>query len=282
MTRADTVCPGELTLRVVADDTGRTRTAVMRQRYPQRMTAPLHCDPVYPHAAVVCVQSPSGGTFSDDTLHTGVQAERGSHLRITTQAATQVFAGSGTGARHRLRFRVDAMAALEYLPKTLIPHADSRYFQDLEVDVATTGSYLGWDAVSAGRLGHGERFRYCRYESSLRVSVEGKTMARDRQVIEPPTAPAARLIGADYLATLLIVAPGLDSALLLARLREAADDCPTTVYIGAGALPGDIGALVRIVTDHAPDLQRTQDRLLAASRYQLLQANHTHDGSDHR
>jgi len=268
MRPAGTIYPGQLKLRVVADGTGRTRTAVLQQRYPQRMTASLHCDELFPDAAVVCVQSPSGGTFSDDDLETTVSAGPGTHLRLTTQAASQVFAGPGSGASHRLSFRIEAGGILEYLPKTLIPHAGSRYSQLIEIDLDATGCYLGWDALAAGRLGHGERFAYGSYDSSLRLSVDGRTVARDRQRLEPPSA--ARLLGADYLATFLAVAPTADCAALVSRIRQALNDLPATIRTGAGELPDSAGILVRMTTDSAPDLRRAQALVLDEVRDQLL------------
>jgi urease accessory protein len=259
--------PGELMLRVVVDDSGRTRAAATHQRYPQRMAAPLYSDPTFPHAAVVCVQSPSGGTFSDDDLTTTIQAGPGSHLRLVTQAATQVFAGTGPGTRHRLSFQVDAGATVEYLPKTTIPHEVSRYTQVLDIDLDAAGCYIGWEALAAGRLGHGERFRYGHYDSSLRVIVDGRTVARDRILLEFPSAAA--LVGADYLATLLVVAPSADCAALLAGVRQVLDGLPAEMHAGASALPDDVGVLARIITDSAPELQRTQSLLLAAVRREL-------------
>lgn len=260
------IAAGTLALRVVVDGTGRTRAAEMQQRYPQRMTAPLYHDEAFPDAAMVCVQSPSGGTFSDDDLTTTVHAESGSHLRMTTQAATQVFAGRGLGSRHRIEFRVDGDAVLEYLPKTLIPHTGSRFTQLMDVGVDARGCYLGWEALAAGRIGHGERFRYRSYDSTVRVSVSGRTVARDLVMLEPPSA--ARLVDADYLATLMVVAPSADTAALLDDVRGVLSGAP--VHGGASELPSAVGVLARITTDHAPDLHRTQQMLLNAVRERVV------------
>ncbi|CAN5558924.1 hypothetical protein BH10ACT9_BH10ACT9_52740 [soil metagenome] len=262
------ISPGELTLRVVADQAGRTRTAVVQQRYPQRMTTPLYCDEQFPDAAVVCVQSPSGGTFSDDDLQTVVEAGTRTHLRLTTQAATQVFAGTGAGAGHRLSFAVGPGAVVEYLPKSMIPHSDSRYTQMLDVELDTEGCYLGWEALAAGRLGHGERFRFHTYDSTVRVGVTGRTVARDRLLLERPSA--ARLIDADYLATLLVVAPAAGCSALLTELRGLITGFPADMRCGASELPVAAGVLVRITTDSAPDLARVQAVLLETTRHFLL------------
>lgn len=233
------IAPGELTVHTAADATGRTRITDLRQRYPQRVTTALHTDAEFPRAAVLCVQSPSGGTFSDDDLHTAVRCTPGTHLHLTSQAATQVFAGSGPGARHRIEFTVDAGAVLEYLPKTIIPQSDSMFTQTLDVDVEDGGVYIGWDAIAAGRIAHGERFRYAAIDNSFTVRSQGRVLARDRQRIT-----GAHTLDGDYLATLLVVTPGATPAprwprsarpwMSIPRYPAAPANCPS----GPGSSPG--------------------------------------------
>jgi len=262
-----TIAPGELTVRVTTDATGRTRLATLRQRYPQRVTTALHTDPAHPHAAVLCVQSPSGGTFSDDALRTTVHCTPGTHLQLTSQAATQVFAGDGPGSRHHLSFTVEAGAALEYLPKTVIPQASSRFTQTLELDVADGGLYIGWDAVAAGRIAHGERFRYASVDNAFTVRSEGRVLARDRQVITPQ---AVGMLDGDYLATLLVVMPGQSPQATLTCVRAALDDL-SGVGGGAGELPSHRGVFVRLTADRAPALRDAQRRLHTAARTAMTQ-----------
>lgn len=265
---APTIRPGELGIEVVADASGRTRARSLRQRYPQRVTMPLHCDPVHPGAATLCVQSPSGGTFSDDELRTVVRCRTGSHLHLTTQAATQVFAGDGDGARHHLEFTVHSGAVLQYYPGTVIPHTDSTFTQTIEVGVEPGGIYLGWEAVAAGRIAHGERYGYRVYDSAVVARVAGRTVARDRQVIRPGS-DAMCLLEADYLATFLVLAPGRDVESLVARLRTTLDGTQACRG-GAGRLPGAAGAFVRLIAPRAPDLQRARQELFVAARADLL------------
>jgi urease accessory protein len=258
------IAPGELTVHTLADATGITRIAELRQRYPQRVTTALHTDAEYPRAAVLCVQSPSGGTFSDDDLQTTVHCAGNTHLHLTSQAATQVFAGTGPGARHRLRFTVEADAILEYLPKTIIPQTDSTFTQSIDLDVAESGTYIGWDAIAAGRIAHGERFRYATIDNSFTVRVGGRVIARDRQLI---TAQAG--LDNDYLATLLIVTPGLPPEPALAAVRAVLSMHPG-VLGGAGELPHRAGVFARLTASRAPELSRVCRALHAAARHSVL------------
>ena len=261
------ISPGELAIAVVADRSGRTRTSALRQRYPQRVTMPIHCDPDHPGAATLCVQSPSGGTFSDDELRTDVRCGPGAHLHLTTQAATQVFAGDGPGSRHRLHFTVQPGAVLQYYPGTVIPHEDATFVQELDVDVEAGGVYLGWEAVAAGRIAHGERFRYSCYDSAFVAGVDGRIAARDRQVIRPRISGMP--LDIDYLATFFAIAPGTAVAPLLRRVRLVLDNLDGCAG-GAGRLPGDVGVFVRLTAAHAPALRRTREHLFDAARKELL------------
>lgn len=263
------IAPGELTVHVTADAAGRTRLTSLRQRYPQRVTTPLHCDPDHPNSAVLCVQSPSGGAFSDDDLHTTVHCGAGTHLQLTTQAATQVFAGDGAGARHQLRFKVATDAVLEYRPKTVIPQSDSTFTQKLDLDVEPGGIYLGWEAVSAGRIAHGERFRYARWDNAFEVGIAGRVVARDRQVIQPARDPA--LVDGDYIATFLTVLPRRPADPVLRRVRAVLDEL-AGVCGGAGELPGGSGVIARITSRTAPELHRARQALHETVRTELLSA----------
>lgn len=262
MTAPTTISPGTLDVHVVADAGGRTRATRLHQRYPQRVTTPLYCDPTRLWAATLCVQSPSGGTFSDDDLLTAVRCGPGTELHLTTQAATQVFAGDGPGSRHRLGFAIGAGAQLEYCPGTVIPHAGAAFTQQICVEVDTGGLYLGWEAVAAGRIAHGERFGFARYDSTFVLRVDGRAVARDRQVIQPCDGRAGRLIDGDYLATFVAVAPGRPTCALLQDIRQALGDC----HGGASPLPADVGVFVRLVARNAPALGRVRDRVFAACR----------------
>lgn len=256
--------PGELTMHAGTDAAGITRLTDLRQRYPQRVTTALHTDADHPHAAALCVQSPSGGTFSDDDLQTTVRCAPGSHLQLTSQAATQVFAGAGPGARHRLRFTVDAGAVLEYLPKTIIPQADSSFTQKMDLEIADGAVYIGWEAIAAGRIAHGERFRYAVIDNAFTVRVQGRVIARDRQLITSRSG-----LDGDYLATLLIVTPGRSPAPALAAVRATLAEHPA-VLGGAGELPDRAGVFARLTAGQAPELNAVRAALHAAARRAAL------------
>lgn len=262
--------PGQLHVTAVADHVGRTRMATLTQSYPQRVTTPLYAD-ADPRAACLCVQSPSGGIFPDDVLRTSVSAHSGSHLLLTTQAANQVFDGEGPGARHELSFQSLPGSDIEYLPRTTVPHAGSRYTQRTEVHVRGDGIFAGWDAYAAGRIGHGEKYTYRHLEARLQILVDGVVTVRDRiDLSTTPNRNPARLIGGDYFASLFVVAPahpGLRA--LLDDVRHVIDREPD-IAGAASTLPAETGIVVRIIANRAPPLHGTMRDLVSAYRSTLL------------
>ncbi|WLP92176.1 urease accessory protein UreD [Gordonia sp. NB41Y] len=263
---------GTLEVDVVADRRGRTRVTHLLQSYPQRVTAPLYAD-ADPRSAYLCVQSPSGGIFADDTLRTEVTVGSGGHLLMTSQSATQVFDGDvGSGATHAQRFTVRDGGILEYVPREIIPHADARFAQDTEVAVDGTGVFVGWEMIASGRIGHGERYRYRTVSTRTTVRVDGVIATCDAiRVGAAERRPPERLIGANYLATGLIVAPRHDVTALHDEIHERLLRC--SLVSGVSVLPESIGVIVRVLADTAPPLRRLLADLVATHRRVLLDMN---------
>lgn len=263
-----TAAPGRLEVETVIDRTGRTRVASLTQSYPQRVTAPLYVDS-NPQAAYLCVQSPSGGVFSDDQLRTAVTTRTGSHLLLTSQSATQVFDGPGAGASHSQVFDVHAGSVLEYLPRTVIPHAQASYAQSMEVNVIGDGVFVGWDSIAAGRLGHGERYRYRSVQTRMSVAIDGQVEMREAiRLSDQSLSDRADLIGANYFATLVVIAPHRD-------LSEVLSDYCSVIETsgcrgGASMLPASCGLIVRLISDRAPPLRKLMSSLVGLHRRHLL------------
>lgn len=263
---------GLLDVEVIADAAGRTRVRRLEQSYPQRVTTALHVD-ADPRSAYLCVQSPSGGIFPDDTLRTAVTAGTGSHLLLTSQSASQVFAGdAGPGARHRQSIAVRSGAVVEYLPREIIPHADAGFDQHTEVDVEGDGVYVGWEMLAAGRVGHGESYGYRSLSTRTEVRVDGTVVARDAlQLGKANHALRQRILGGQHIATLVVVAPtrAVDHVCDEIGSLVATGELPG-IAGGVGLLPGECGVLVRLLGDRATPLRSVLSQLVTVCRRTLL------------
>lgn len=231
----------------------------------------MYLDDIDAGRMFVCVQNPTAGAFPDDDLYTQVRAARGSRLYMTTQAATQVFAGTGT-ATHSYSFRIAADAYVEYIAKPLIPHTDSRYHQRIHAEVQSTGVLVIGETVAAGRLAHGEAFSFEAVRLDTTISVNATVRARDVLRLEPQSVPPNRpgIFGQHrYLSTFTAIAPAADLNQLTASLDEELRTL-TGVTGAASTLPDDSGSLVRFLSDRAPVVSAAMDALTRRARFTLL------------
>ncbi|MGN7154522.1 urease accessory protein UreD [Dietzia cercidiphylli] len=256
---------------LVRGRTGRTQVASLHQQFPQRVTVPMYADPENASAAFLCIQNPTGGVFPGDDLTTRVATGDGTHLYLTYQSATQVFAGD-EGASQTTTIDVGAGSVVEYDSKTVIPHADSSYRQVTEVCVRNTSVFIGWESFASGRIGHGERFSYRSLTARTDVRLDGLLTARDTVHLAPhesdPRGPGV-LGGQDYLATMLVLAPGHDLGDLAGEVYGVLD--ATEGLTGAAsALPDDVGLSVRLLAHRAPVLHRVHQELRNMARRSVL------------
>jgi urease accessory protein len=242
---------GLLELSFRRDGRGRSALSERRQRFPLRMTAPLYIDPADRGMAFVYAQNPTGGVFAGDRLRTSLTAMDGARVHLTTQSATKLYRCEAGGAEQSLEFHVRDGAYVEHVPDPLIPHAGARFSQRLVANVAPGGAFLAAETVAPGRRAHGESVAYGALTLHTEVRRDGRELCVDRLVLEPgrsdPRTPGV-LGTAEYLVTLLAVAPERQSAPLAEALDEAL--AATAGIAGAaGELPNGAGAFARVLAD---------------------------------
>lgn len=120
-----------------------------------------------------------------------------------TQGAARAYRGAA--AEQIVHLTVAAGALLQYLPPHhLIPYAGSRMRQELDAEVDARGTLVLWDALSAGRLAHGERFRFDRLSLRTRIERAGVPEVLDGCELGPGGEPFG---GDPYMATVTVLAP---------------------------------------------------------------------------
>jgi urease accessory protein len=174
-----------------------------RWTLPLQVLAPLALpDP----AVVVSLLNPTGGVLGGDRLAIDVDVGPEAHACLTTPSATKVYRTAGEPAVQTVRLRVGPGAILEWLPDHTIPFAGSDYRQSIEAEVADGGCLVLVDAFSAGRVAAGERWRFHRLQSVLTVRGPRGEVVHDRFVLTGAADGLGATEGADYFATLIVVA----------------------------------------------------------------------------
>jgi urease accessory protein len=242
---------------------GATVLAGCRWTLPLQVLAPLSLDDP---ASVVSVLNPTGGVLGGDRLRVDVEVGPGAHACLTTPSATKVYRTAGEPAVQAVRLAVGPGAVLEWVPDHTIPFAGSDFRQAIEADVADGGCLVLVDAFSAGRVAAGERWRFRRLESALTVRGPRGELVHDRLLLGGAADGLGATEGADYFATLVVVAgQGLDAL---------ADEVPRLAAPGGARAAGgrlEAGALViRCLAPSAPALLDALGRLWGATRRLVL------------
>jgi urease accessory protein len=245
-----------------------------RQRFPLRTTVPFFLDPAAPDMPFVYVQNPTGGVFEGDRLLTSVTADVRVRVHITTQSATKLYRMKEMAAEQELRFALAQGAYVEHIPDALIPQAGSRYRQVLDVSLGRDAAFVSAETIAPGRRAYGERFAYDLLELTTVVRRDGRELCADRLRLSPARSRIDRagLLGdADYLVTVLAVAPDSDTLALAGRIDAALASADLPSARGAaGELPNGAGALARILASDAPSAGRMSRLAWAAARDYLI------------
>jgi urease accessory protein len=87
--------------------------------------------------------------------------------------------------RQRLHVRQQPHTLLLLLPDPISPFRSSSYIQSQRFDLPSSSSLLVLDWYTSGRkLGKGEEWDFSRYESLNQVVVDGKTLMREKLVLD--------------------------------------------------------------------------------------------------
>lgn len=208
--------------------------------------------PLYPEGPQVChtllLHPPSGLAGGDElAIHAGL--DEGCQVLLTTPGAGKWYRSAGAFARQQVALRVAENARLEWLPQENILFNGTLAAMRLEVMLAASARFIGWDVQCLGRTASGERFAQGRLHLDSRILRAGQCLWRERGRLESlPDAPAAILAsragwaGGTVNATLVAVVPAAESCLddELLRACRAVPSGAAAVAAGLTRLPGNL------------------------------------------
>ena len=206
--------------------------------------------------ATLMLLNPTGGILGGDVLETSVTLGPGSHVCLTTPAATRVYRSAGAPAVQRLVASVGEDARLEYLPDHLIPSPGARFRQTTEVRLAAGATLLLADAWAVGRVARGEQWRFDELDLGLVVHDTRGLVLKERCVLDGARRDGiGGAEGFGYLATFVVLAPDREGwGDLAGKLLTALDALDSGARFGVSAL-GRGGLLARLLCPSAPALR---------------------------
>ncbi|MDZ8139454.1 MAG: urease accessory protein UreD [Nostoc sp. DedQUE04] len=171
---------GKLNL-VYADRQGKTQLIYSHQQAPLKVQRPFYPEGEICHSVILHT---AGGMVGGDRLSSDIHLQPHTQALITTAAASKIYRSNGLQARQNIEMQVDAGACLEWLPQETILFNDAIYRQDLRVELATGGSWLGWEITRFGRSARGEKFLQGEWRSHTEIWQRDVPLWIDRQWLQ--------------------------------------------------------------------------------------------------
>ncbi len=267
---------GRLRLRFERNDSsGATILATCEQEPPLKV---VRAFPLADGAALVHLHNVSGGVLGGDRLEMQVEVGNRAAAQLTTTGATRLYRclESAPDAVQTTEIRVRENGLLEYLPDALIPFAGARYRQQAKIELDAGAGLCWWEAVAPGREAAGELFGYERLELKLEISAGGRTIALERNCLEPSLRPLdspARLGDYRYFASLYLCRVGVEAARWLKVERELSELAEQLsrrdeVLLGISTLPAH-GLVVRALSVCGRDITSGLTAFWRAAKLEL-------------
>jgi urease accessory protein len=182
--------------------------------------------------------SSAPGAFGHDRLQQIVHVGCGARVRLTSQSAMQVHPSpDGAIAHLRSSYHVEDGARLHCDWHPLIPFADARSDQRIDVNIDGDG-WLYWsDALMSGRQARGERWKFASLAHEIAVSRDGSLEYLERYRIQPSEVHVSRPWAAgdaSYLGTTLMTG------------RPIEPGVAERIHIELGRLAGVVAAADRL------------------------------------
>ena len=140
----------------------------------------------YPEGEAIChntILHTAGGIVGGDRLQIAIDLQPQARAVITTAAASKIYGSNGLTASQRIVQNIGDNACLEWLPQEAIIFDGAIFSQHLQVNLAPTASWLGWEINRFGRTARGEKFTHGIWKSATEVYRQDKPIWIDRQLL---------------------------------------------------------------------------------------------------
>jgi len=255
---------------------------------------------LYPERRDVChiaVLHPPGGIAAGDTLAVRSTLGAGTRVLLTTPGAARWYRAdggeqggeqrgdrdddnvgnrgnsAGNGAEQNLYFSVGRDAVLESLPRENIFFRGSDISMNLEVALAGSAKYLGWEIFSFGRRARGEPWDKGRLRLRTCVRRDERLLWLETAHIDARSGFAASVVGlagATVSGTFLVASGEIDDT-VLKNCRDV-DASLAQGRIGVTRVPGVL--IARYLGDSTQDAFRWFTRLWGVLRPAMLGREH--------
>lgn len=248
-------------------------------RVPLFVQRAMYLEETLPAMAYVYIVSPSGGILQGDRYQIDIKLGNNTFAHVTTQGATRIYKMEKNYASQTIKINVDEESYFEYIPDQIIPFRNSRFYQEVHLNVHDNATMIYSEVIVPGRVASGEAFNYdiC-YIKTVGRNQLGKTRFIDTVKLEPRTEnlrAKSNLGNLHVVGTIYIVTKDgyindlnhqIDQNM---RLLEG----KRKLSCGSSILPGRQGIIIRILGNSAEDVKKMIFEVIRITRKQIVGAS---------
>jgi urease accessory protein len=271
---------GILSLKLERDpETGKT---VIREQYshvPLFAQRAMYLEESLPAMAYVYIVSPSGGILQGDRYRIDITLDNNTLAHVTTQGATRIYKMEKNYASQIVNITVGEGSFFEYIPDQIIPFRNSRFYQEVELNVHDNATMIYSEVIVPGRVASGEAFEYdiC-YIKTVGKNHLGRPRFMDTVKLEPKNENLRaegilgnfKVVGTTYIITKDFYLKDLQYE-ISEKIKVL--EVKGKISGGTSILPARQGIVVRILGNSTEDVKKIIFEVVNIARKQIVGAS---------
>jgi urease accessory protein len=271
---------GILRLKLERDSaTGKTIIREQYSRVPLLAQRAMYLEETLPDMAYVYIVSPSGGILQGDRYLIDITLCNNTFAHVTTQGATRIYKMEKNYASQTVNIKVEEGSFLEYIPDQIIPFRNSRFYQEVNLNVHDNATMIYSEVIVPGRVASGEEFEYdiC-YIKTVGRNHLGRPRFIDTVKLEPKNENlrAEGILGNfTVVGTIYVVTKESYVKDLQYEISERIKGLEVKGKISGGTsiLPARQGIIIRILGNSAEDVKKIIFYVVGIARKQIVGAS---------
>ncbi len=148
---------------------------------PYKIIAPLYED----EEAQIIIMSSSAGLLKDDVVEMDFDFGANTKAKISSQSYEKVFDTQSGIVKKNVSINIAENACIRYMPHPTIPFKNSNYLCNTTINLSKNSCFFYSDIFTCGRVFMDEVFLMNKFQSLVKIYIEGKIAFADNTLIEP-------------------------------------------------------------------------------------------------
>ncbi len=245
---------GTIDIELQVNEDSKTYIKSLLSKAPFLIQKAIYPDTDFPNFAHIYIMSSSGGILQGDEQKIDVMMGVNSAARITTQSATKIYKMDGGYASQYINIHNQEGSYLEFIPHQIIPYKSSRFYQEVNLEVADSAILIYSEIISAGRIASGEKFDFdlCFLRTSARRN--GKMLFTDVMSLNQKDKSNLESVfgGKTIFSTVYIIGNSIQIESIVDKINLATKN--DSLLASYSSLPYDSGIIVRMLANSVSEI----------------------------